>query len=71
MAPKFKPLQWIVYKVDNSQYLGQIKSASYITRQGTTEWNYDVKSEGGRIQSVPEQDINFYFENDEYVSAIS
>jgi hypothetical protein len=66
MVPRFKPLQWVIFEIDESKYLGKIIGAQYGKFNAVTEWQYTVNYGQEKPHIVAENEIIYLFENNEY-----
>jgi len=60
--PIYQPLQWII--IDNEHAFAQIVNASEGVEGG---WTYHVSTDGSKLISIEEADVQAYLENGKWV----
>jgi hypothetical protein len=67
MAPKFRPLQWVIIMQDKTKYLGKIIGAQYEAHDTKGEWIYTITYGKGSPLDAKESEITHYIDdNDVY-----
>jgi hypothetical protein len=63
MAPKFRPLQWVIVMKAKTKYLGKIIGAQYVMQDAKSEWSYTVSYGHDTPIEAKESDITHYIDD--------
>lgn len=76
MLPKYKPLGYVIYTIQEAKFMGQIRTAQYFADlsygqtadASNTVWHYQVTFDGtDKIQTIPEASVTHVLEDSGWV----